>query len=81
MAILISDLFRMHCISHVSNICTAVWLKEIADRLETYNEFSGQAHVRQLLATRGGISAQVDVIGKRLAELKGLEAPEEAFPR
>jgi len=67
---------RVYCLMNV-----AVYLQELAERLERFNEFSGQAQLRQMLASRGGISSQTDIIGKRLAELKGLEAPEEAFRR
>ena len=58
-----------------------VFSQEMSTRLGGYDHFSSQARLRQLLSANGGIQGRADIIGGRLAELKGLPPPEVVFKR
>jgi chromosome segregation ATPase len=43
----------------------------VSDRVSGYEKYAGQAQIRQMLMSQGGVSSQGDIVAQRLAELKG----------
>lgn len=58
----------------VFHICRCLLYQVMSERLQGFENFTGNARLRQYLASKGGYLASSNFLGDRLRELKGLAA-------